>query len=393
MKLAFVIQRYGADVAGGAELHCRWLAERLARLHEVEIVTTCARDYVEWQNHYAPGRDSVNGISVMRHSVRRPRDERAFATLSNLVFEEDHHPADERHWVVANGPDCPDLVASLPRMRHVDLFLFYSYRYYQAFFGLPRVADRAVLVPTAEEDPAVHLSVFGELFRAPRGLVYLTPEERDLIQGVSGNAALPHVVIGSGINVPAGWRDVDVRSRFHLPPRFLFYAGRIDRNKGVDRLFDYYRRLDADWLELPPLVLVGHPVLAIPEHPKIRHLGYVSEEEKFALIDACDVLMMPSPYESLSIVALEAWALARPILANARCKVLEGQCLRSNGGLFYEDFAEFAATLRTLTERPELRARLGAAGQAYVEREYAWPVVEQRLSAFLAGLVGAGQTA
>jgi glycosyltransferase involved in cell wall biosynthesis len=392
MKLAFVIQRYGADVAGGAELHCRWLAERLARRHEVEIVTTCARDYVEWQNHYAPGHDTVNGISVMRHSVRRPRDEGAFATLSNLVFEEDHQPADERSWVVANGPDSPDLVASLPRMRHVDLFLFYSYRYYHTFFGLPRVADRAVLVPTAEEDPAVHLSVFGDLFRAPRGLVYLTPEERDLIQGVSGNAALPHVVIGSGINVPAAWRDVDVRSRFHLPPRFLFYAGRIDRNKGVDRLFDYYRRLDADWLELPPLVLVGHPVLAIPEHPKIRHLGYVSEEEKFALIDACDVLMMPSHYESLSIIALEAWALARPILANARCKVLEGQCLRSNGGLFYEDFAEFAATLRTLAERPELRARLGAAGQAYVEREYAWPVVEQRLDTFLAALVGPRRT-
>ncbi len=391
MKLAFVIQRYGADVAGGAELHCRWLAERLAQRHEVQVVTTCARDYVEWRNHYAAGQDTVNGIEVTRYRVRRPRDAGAFAALSEIVFDDEHQPADERRWVVANGPDCPELVESLGRMRDVDLFLFYSYRYYQSFFGLPRVADRAVLVPTAEEDPAVRLSIFAELFRAPRGLIYLTPEERDLIQGVSGNAGLPHVVIGSGVSVPVGWREVDVRSRFHLPPHFLFYAGRIDRNKGVDRLFDYYRRLDADWLAVPPLVLVGHPVLPIPDHPKIRHLGYVTEEEKFALLDACDLLVMPSPYESLSIVALEAWAMGRAVLANARCKVLEGQCLRSNGGLFYEDYAEFCATLSTLVERPELRGRLGAAGQAYVRREYAWPVVEQRVDSLLRGIVGGGR--
>ena len=73
MKLAFVIQRYGADVAGGAELHCRWLAERLAQRHEVQVVTTCARDYVEWRNHYAAGQDTVNGIEITRYRVRRPR--------------------------------------------------------------------------------------------------------------------------------------------------------------------------------------------------------------------------------------------------------------------------------------------------------------------------------
>jgi glycosyltransferase involved in cell wall biosynthesis len=393
VKLAFVIQRYGLDVAGGAELHCRWLAERLAQRHQVTVLTTCARDYVEWRNHYLPGRDVVNGIEVVRYGVRRPRDPRAFAELSDVVFNEEHEPADERRWVVANGPECPELVDALEHNSSVDAFVFYSYRYYQSFFGLPRVADRAVLVPTAEEDPAVRLPVFAELLRAPRGVIYLTPEERDLINGVSGNAALPHTIIGSGVNVPAGWRAVDVRSRFHLPPHFLFYAGRIDLNKGVDRLFDYYRRLDAEWVSLPPLVLAGHPELAIPEHPKIRHLGYVTEDEKFALLDACDVLMMPSPYESLSIIAIEAWTMGRPVLANGRCKVLEGQCLRSNGGLFYEDYAEFCATLHALIERPELRARLGAAGLAYVRREYAWSVVEGRVEALLREVAGGARSA
>ncbi len=385
MKICFVIQRYGPDVPGGAELHCRWLAERLSRTHEVRVATTCARDYIEWRNHYPPGRTEIAGIPVDRYPVARPRSS-SFPKLSALVFNEPHTEADERQWVVENGPFSPALVDAVAGMSDVDLFVFYCYRYYQSFFGIPRVADRAVLVPTAEEDPAIHLPIFGPLFRAPRGIIYLTPEEQHLIERASANQTVPSVVIGSGINVPDGWQAIDVRSRFHLPRSFLLYVGRIDRNKGVDRLFDYYRWLDADWLELPPLVLVGHPVLAIPDHPKIHHVGYVSEEEKFALLAASDLLLMPSEYESLSIIVLEAWALGRPVLANARCRVLEGQCLRSNGGLFYKDYAEFAATLRTLVDRPELRRRLGAAGRAYGHREYDRTGVEQRVNGFLRAL-------
>src|SRR5205807_8907358 len=127
--------------------------------------------------------------------------------------------------VEENGPECPDLVRSLGTLEDVDLFVFYSYRYYQTFFGLPVVADRAVLVPTAEEDPAIELPVFGELFRAPRGLLYLTPEERSLVQGVSGNASVPSVVVGSGINVPEAHAHLDARARFGLPARYALYVG------------------------------------------------------------------------------------------------------------------------------------------------------------------------
>jgi len=366
MRLCFVIQRYGLEVAGGSELHCRWLAGRLARRHQVEVATTCALDYLEWRDHYAPGNDRVEGIPVTRYPVTRPRSERRFALVSDLVFHEEHSLADEREWVVENGPFSPELVRSLPKRRDVDLFVFYSYRYYQTFFGLPPVASRAVLVPTAEEDPAIELPVFARLFRAPRGILYLTPEERALVQGVSGNAAVPDVVVGSGINVAPGWEEVDVKARFGVPSRYLLYAGRIDRNKGADRLFSYYQRLHAEWPEAPPLVLVGKPALEIPVHPKIRHLGFVSEAEKFAL--------------------LEAWAMGRPVLVNSACRVLEGQCVRSGGGLFYRGYSEFTAALRLLAGDARLRSALGAAGKAYVSREYDWDVVEDRTSGFLASI-------
>lgn len=386
MRLCFVIQRYGLEVAGGSELHCRWLAGRLARRHEVEVATTCALDYLEWRDHYPAGPDTVEGIPVTRYPVARPRSERRFALVSDLVFHEEHSLADEREWVVENGPFSPQLVRSLPRRRDVDLFVFYSYRYYQTFFGLPPVASRAVLVPTAEEDPAVELPVFARLFRAPRGILYLTPEERSLVQGVSGNDDVPDVVVGSGINVAAGWEAVDLKARFALSPRYVLYVGRIDRNKGVDRLFSYYKRLHAEWPEAPSLVLVGKPALEIPSHPKILHLGFVSEAEKFALLAACDVLVMPSAYESLSVIVLEAWAMGRPVLVNSACRVLEGQCVRSGGGLFYRGYSEFAEALRRLLADADLRRQLGEAGRRYVAAEYDWDVVERRTEEFLRSL-------
>ena len=386
MRILFVIQRYGLEVAGGSELHCRWLATRLARRHQVEVATTCALDYIEWRNHYPPGEDTVDGIRVRRFPVARPRSEHRFSLVQDLVYHDEHTLDEEREWVVENGPVCPALVKALPGWT-ADVVVFYSYRYYQSFFGLPAVADRAVLVPTAEEDPAVELPVFAPLFRAPRGILYLTPEERALVNGVSGNEAVPSVVIGSGINVPDGWRSADVRTRYSLPDRYLLYAGRIDRNKGADKLFAYYRRLADDWPEVPPLVLVGKPALPIPDHPKVRHLGFVSEEEKFALLAGCDVLLMPSAYESLSVIVLEAWAMGRPVLVNSACKVLEGQCVRSGGGLFYRGYSEFAEALRRLLADAELRRRLGEAGRRYVAAEYDWDVVERRTEEFLRRLV------
>jgi len=388
MRLCFVIQRYGLEVAGGAELHCRWLAGRLARSHEVRVVTTCAVDYLEWRNHYPAGRTFVDGVPVLRHPVRRPRSARRFALISDLVFHEEHTLADERAWVVENGPESPALVRSLRGMDDVDLFLFYCYRYYHSFFGLPAVAERAVLVPTAEEDPAVELPVFRSLFRAPQGVLYLTPEERSLVQGVSGNGSVPDAVVGSGVNVPPGWTSVDLRGRFGLEPGYLLYVGRIDRNKGADRLFAYYRRLREDWPDAPPLALAGSAALEIPGVPGIRYLGFVTEDEKFALLAGCRLLVMPSRYESLSVVVLEAWAMGRPVVVNSDCRVLEGQCVRSGGGLFYRGYGEFAAAVRLLSEQGELGARLGEAGRGYVESEYAWDVVEARTDRFLRGIAG-----
>lgn len=370
MKLALVIHRYGDDVAGGSEAHARGLARELAKTHEVEVLTTCAKDYLSWRNELEPGPSTVDGLRVTRYQVKRTRDLKRFAAVSDHVFNEAHGRADEERWIVENGPLVPELAEAIRARDDIDFFLCYSYRYFTGVKGALAAGPRGILVPTAEEDAAVRLPVFADLFRSVRGLLYLTPEEKELIESAAGSLAAPSRVIGSGLNVQRS--SPAARGRLGLPESYLLYAGRIDRNKGVDTLFRYFLWLVEEWPDCPPLLLAGHPVLDIPAHPKIRHLGFVSEDEKSALIEGAEIVLMPSRYESLSMIVLEAWALGRPVLANAACAVLEGQCRRSNGGLYYRDYAEFRLMLSKLIDDSALRAALGAQGEAYVASTYSW---------------------
>jgi hypothetical protein len=213
--------------------------------------------------------------------------------------------------------------------------------------------------------------------------MYNSFEERALIQAVSRNEHVPGVIVGVGSEIP---RDVDparFRQKFDLGERFAIYVGRIDENKGCRELFAFYRQYSAALLDPLHLVLIGHPVIPVPDHPGIRHLGFVTDQDKFDAMAAADVLVMPSYFESLSMVALEAWALGRPVLANARCDVLHGQCLRSNGGLFYDGFDEFFETLRSLDANRGLAVSLGQNGQRYFERHYSWPVIEGKYTDML----------
>jgi len=376
VKLAFVIQRYGTEIAGGAELHCRWLAERLAQRHQVEVFATRALDYLEWKNHYPAGTQTVNGVPVHRYSVRRKR---------NVCFYESHTREEEEDWVRANGPYSPALIEAVASAHgRFDRFFFYCYRYYQSYYGLPRVRDRAILVPTAEEDPAIGLQIFKPFFRSPGGIVYLTPEEQSLVEDASGNAGVPSVVIGSGLNMASAPAGLDFRARYGLTRPFLLYVGRIDKNKGCVTLLAYWKKFQEETGADIDLVLAGKAVIPVPEHPHIRHLGFIMEEEKVAALAQCRLLVMPSPFESLSIITLEAWKLGVPVLANARCRVLMGQCLRSNGGLFYHGYAEFAEGLKLLLDRPDVGRRLGEQGKAYVDDEYSWARVEAKVEDLLA---------
>jgi glycosyltransferase involved in cell wall biosynthesis len=385
VKLAFVVQRYGADIAGGSEMHCRQLAERLSPRHDITVLTTCARDYVTWENAYPPGITTESGVRVQRFPVARTRNLKTFADLSDEVFDDlGSTPEREVEWFRANGPDAPALLEHLrAHGGEYELLLFWAFRYAPTFFGLPAVSGRAILLPTAEEDPAVDLDVLPDFFAKPAGYLFLTPEEEALVSIRAGRALRPSRVIGIGLEPERQMRPSrDALDRLGVPEEFVLYLGRIDRNKGCATLLEYFQEyLDAGGNTT--LVLAGPSTLTIPNHPRIRALGYVADDVRRALLSHARALVVPSPYESLSIVLLEAWNHATPALVNAYCKVLQGQVRRASGGLYYRSSREFQEALSWLLANDAGRRELGEQGLAYVDCEYRWPTVLDRVERLL----------
>jgi glycosyltransferase involved in cell wall biosynthesis len=332
VKLACVVHRFGADIAGGSEGHCRLVAQHLAAAHDVTVITTCAKDHITWRNQYPPGESHDGGVRVLRFPVARERDLHRFIDLSDLMAADRATRADEEQWFRENGPDSPALLTYLrERGREFDRVLFWAYRYAEVYFGLPLVADRAVLVPTAEEDPLIHAEALTRFFALPQGFLFLTPEEQALVASRAPDV-MRSAVVGCGLDPASSPADASVLDRFALRDPFVLYLGRIDPNKGCGALVRHYLKYVEGGRDVQ-LVMAGPASMAIPDHPSIRTLGFVSDLERDALLTRARALVMPSPFESLSMVLLEAWNRALPALVNARCKVLRGQIARANGAL------------------------------------------------------------
>jgi glycosyltransferase involved in cell wall biosynthesis len=396
VKLAFVVQRYGPDIAGGSEAHCRALALRLSgsvpvaggrtAAHDITVLTTCARDYVTWRNAYAAGESTDGRVRVVRFPVARPRRLKRFADVSDEVFDGGAPPARQHDWFRENGPDAPGLLEHLSTHGgRYDLVLFWTFRYATSYFGLPPVASRSVLLPTAEDDPAIRLDVLEEFFRKPAGFLFLTPEEHALVAARAGRDLEPAATIGTGLDPALGTEAGHLLKQNGVEGDFVLYLGRIDRNKGCHTLFEYFQAYAAT-AAAPTLLLAGPATIPVPSHPRIRALGYVSDEFREALLARARALIVPSRYESLSIVLLEAWNHAVPALVNAECAVLDGQVRRANGGLSYRSAAEFHEALDYLVTSPSARDQLGRQGLAYVDREYRWPTVLARVESLLSAV-------
>ena len=374
MKILIVVQRYGAEVIGGSESHARVVAQRLAKLNEVEIATTTALDYWSWAPHFPPGESLDGAVRVRRFPVAGLRSPTFKDTERRLLFEP-HTLAEERRWLSEQGPHVPALLEFLHREGGgYDAILFYTYIYEPTAAGLPLVAERAALISTAHDEEPLRLLPYRALFELPRAFGFLTPEERDLVHARFANEHIPSEILGIGLDPPP-WHDAaPFRDRYAPRGPLVLYLGQVSEGKAVDELV-------ADWIEYHDtggsgtLVLAGTQRMPLPDRDDIVSLGHVSEEEKYALLEAADVLVLPSHLESLGIVLLEAWQVGTPCLVSAHNAVTSGQVARARGGLAYErdDLAE--VLLAVLARRDVL----GASGRRFVERECTWPAFDGRL--------------
>ena len=378
VKIAFVVQRYGLEVNGGAELLCRLIAEHLSKYHDIEVITTCAKDYVTWRDEYKPGKDNVNGIIVWRFSVDFPRNIKNFSKISEILSREVHNKENEIEWMKQQGPYSTGLLDFISRNKDAyDYFVFVTYLYCTTFFGLPLVREKAILVPTAHDEPPIYFSIFKRLFESPKAIVFNTEEEKKFVESRFNTRDKPNATIGVGIDVPEKIDPDDFKRKYKVDT-FIIYAGRIDEGKGCGELFEYFLRYKKETKSEIKLVLLGKPVIKIPEHPDIVSLGFVSEQDKFNGIMASQLLLMPSKYESFSMVIMEAWLCNRAVLVNGDCEVLKGHAVKSNGGLWYQNYEEFRECLTLLLSNEILRDKMGENGKRYAEENYSWNIVEEK---------------
>jgi len=354
MKLLVVTCRFGKKIIGGAEKLAWEISHRLKTDFDIEVLTTCAKDYKTWSNYYPAGKSRIDDLIVHRYPVANERHWRRFGVFSGLVFRWNRLIGTpwffERFWLKSQGPYCPDLIRFLKDENdRFDRILFVSYLYFPTVDGLPLVNEKSVLIPTAHDEAALGLKIYSSVFNLPRTIVFMSNEERDLVHSRFRNARIPCEVIGVGVqNQPIVETNRD----------YFMFAGRIELGKNCPEMFDYCYKSGIN------LKVIGTSKINIPPH--VEFLGYVSSEEKHTLLSGCKAVIIPSKNESFSILALEAWSHGKPVIVHSDSPVLVGHVTRSGGGYTYQDAQEFDHVTKNIN--PEK----GKAGREYVKANYTW---------------------
>ena len=349
---------------------------------EVEVLTTCAPRLRHVGNELPRGRraDRRRARAALPGRARARRDD--FARRSDAVF--DTRALARRRAGVAGRRRARRAPRSCDMSRGTrpayDWFVFFSYRYYHAFHGVARRRPDARCSsrpPSATRRSAS--AIFRPVFRGVRALMYNSLEERAMIQHVAGNHDVPGVVVGIGSEVPERTEPERFRQQFGITARSQSTWAASTRTRAARSCSSSSSATAARMPASCTLVLDRQDDTArCPTHPRIRHLGFLADDRKFDAMAAADVLIMPSYYESLSMVALEAWALGKPVLANGRCDVLKGQCLRSNAGLYYESYARVRRSAACDRVDAALRAGARAERPPFFRDALRWPVIERK---------------
>jgi glycosyltransferase involved in cell wall biosynthesis len=381
MRLGLVVPRYGVDVVGGTEHWLRLLCEHLVAMRQwdVEVFTTCATSAATWSDELPPGDSVLAGVTVHRHRSVSGRDPR-YAELNTTIRQDPAHVPDDvaRRFVELVGPVCP-AVLDQAATSDCDLIALTPYLFWPSVVGAPRLGRRVIFHGAAHDEPELHLPIMGEVFLSVGGFAFNSYAERALVERTFAIAHLPAAVIGNTVTVeegdPAAARD---ELGLGADEPFVLCLGRVERDKGSLALADLWRHYRRRHREAPRLVFLGPVHEPLASDSDVLVAGHRSEAVKWGALRACEFLIAPSPWESFSLVVLEAWLAGRPVLVNGHCQATVEQCRRSGGGLWFSDVVEFDVTVDRLLADPSLRTHLSERGGRYARRQFSWTAVVDR---------------
>ena len=386
-RIAFVAPRFSEKgTIGGAETLLKALAERCAKAgRQVDFLTTCATNHFTWANDVPPGVKDVNGMKVHFFAVNEDRDIAGFLDVQGRIDKGVRvSRADEEKWI-SNSVNSRTLIDHLrAHVADYDAIILGPYLFGVTYFGSRVAPAKTFLVPCLHDEVFAYLGIMKDMFLSVRGHLFNTAPERDLAQKLYGVKEAVSSVVGLGMDSfdvdPQAFR----RSRNMTAP-YIIYSGRRETLKGTPLLSAYMDTFRERTKRDVKLVFTGSGTIEAPDtlREHIIDLGFVSEQDKREAMAGALTFIHPSVNESLGIVLLEAWLARTPALVHATSKVLQDQCQRSNGGLWFKNYPEFEEELLLLLEQPALRNMLGESGRRFVESEYSWNAVEQRMFAAL----------
>jgi glycosyltransferase involved in cell wall biosynthesis len=396
-KIAFIIQQYGLEMYGGAELHCMRLAEKMTSLYDVEVLTTCSLDFLTWADHYLEGTSNINGVTVRRFKVSQLRNWEKMGELEKKVKIENHVSPDKKkeksfisklssllkvgratkkdyiNWVIAQGPATPDLINYIKtNEKDYDCLIFFTYLYYPTVFGIGINPSKTIFVPLAHDEWAIYMPVFKKVFNAPACIMYNTNAEKKLVNKLFDNESVYSEIAGTGVDIPADLPQMDVKTDLNIQSDYILYVGRVDVFKITYQDFEWFLKYAEKTKKNIKLVLIGNLYMEIPDNVHIMYLGFVNDHTKFNLIKQSLFLFQPSRFESLSMVLLEAFSMEKPVLVHRECEVMKDHVDLSHGGSYYNDYAGFKKAFDQLTENKSLNVAMGKSGKAYVDKNYRW---------------------
>ncbi len=387
----FVTPWYG-HFAGGAEVAARSFSEQLSRRGwKVEVLTTCCRDPYSswWQNTLPEGTEQLNGVTVRRFPV-------------NIEGEQVFHELNAKH-ITTGLTEESEQVAFVNHSINSDALVEYAARHTagQLVIALPytqgvvhalvtALAGRVCVMSCLHDEPQMYWSTTGNMLAASRQMFFLTAEEKTLAirhYGVMmGRRLVESPVVGVGTELPEGierllsdeTRVDSLLEELDLPANYFVYLGRKDVGKNVPLLVRNFKAYLAQGGQAHLLFLGGGVPELVPNDTGMRDLGFLSEDQKFAVLARSQGLINLSENESFSLAIMEAWLCGVPVVVSANCEITSAHCLKSGGGVAVTSQTEFVTMLRAL-ESNELRRALGTAGGRYARQQYSWDSVIDRL--------------
>ena len=379
-KICLVVQRYGLEINGGAEQHCRMLAERMLPFYDVEVLTTKAVDYMTWADEYTEDLEVLNGVKVRRFSVVKTRDKETFDEVNYRFHNNMLKRSEEQEWMDKQGPYVPNMISYIREHKNdYEAFLFFTYLYYPTAMGIKEVYDKAIVFSLAHDEPYLQMKIFDDVFLKPRAFFFNTEEERRLVRRKYRNYSVSYMIGGVGVDIPEHVDGEAFKKKYGID-NYIVYVGRIDEGKNCSEMFEYFERYKKSHPGDVKLVLMGKAVIPVPKRKDIVELGFVSDEDKFNGMAGAEFLLLPSKFESLSMVVLESFGVKTPVLVNGECEVLKAHCRKSHGGYYYTSYNDFEIKVGKLLSDNDLRKKMGKRGAIYLKKNYQWDLICRKLS-------------